>query len=855
MSHLARLLLISACAFPLLFAGTAFGQADHSLTWAQDIVLLQQIAPAQAAAHQATILQIRANIENWIKAHPESKLQLAAAPAQPITADKAAAEIAELNHVLNGIIAQDPTHPFHLGIVNVNVNAKVSPLSPMTDTIDQTEIAKLDETNAAKAMVDLPGVSLEQQYSGRNQVMVSIHGFDYLQVPLYVDGMLMNDPYDGTLDYRQIPSSNIAEIQVAKGFSSALMGPNAVGGAINIVTMTPQKRYQGEMMTGGYSGGGLISSIRLGSRMRHFFVEGWLDWTQANFIPLSGNFVTNAAQPNDDMNSSYSQDAKYAGRIGWTPNGRDEYVFTYVNMKANDGIPLNTGNDPLNANDCSASTLTSSTLYKCYTNINGKFAFRSWSYWDKTSYYFHSNTGVGDKSSIKLRVFYDEYPNLMYFYNVPSSITAIPVYTPSMLNLSSTTLYDDHSDGFATEFDTRRIRGNTIGASFYFKDDTHREVPLALSTGELPYGLDRQQVVSIGLQDLVTLTERLNATAGMSFDHLDGLQASNSGNNYYAFTSPQCPSNTDETNFTACTPHQWAYNPQVSATYTFKDFGRLFVGFAQKSRFPVLKEMYSFKMAQGIPNPNLLPEHSQNYDIGYSRPFGGNTVAQVEYFYSKLNDAIESIPAPQSLINEYPTGICPNPNVCTINENASHETHQGAEFTLHTTPVSRLTVEANYTYTNKEIAGFNFEGQAVSGGPCGSGDFLAVGTGNPTLTNIPDNTCLTPTDLPRNKAVTIATLRLPYNAMLTSSLRYEGGNKAVDRSFKATPPGGTTSNYYIEAFPMSNFATWELAGTIPFYKGSTIQAGVKNLLDRNYFEVLQFPEEGRNWFVNMRYNF
>ena len=485
------------------------------------------------------------------------------------------------------------------------------------------------------------------------------------------------------------------------------------------------------------------------------------------------------------MNLSYSHNAKYSGRIGWTPNRTNEYVFSYMNEKANDGMPLNTGNDPLNGNDCSASTLTSSTLYTCIGDTGGRYAYRSWSFWDKTSYYFHSNTGLGDKSSIKLRVFYDEYPNLMYFYNppgTPAPANPLSLYAPSNLAWGSVTLYDDHSDGFSTELNTRKVRLNSISGSFYFKDDLHKEVPApqGLSKGELPFGDDRQQIVSIGLQDVVTVTESLSATAGISIEHLDGLHASNSGNNYYAFTSPQCPGNTNNTDFSACTPHQWAYNPQVSATYAFKDSSRLFAGFTQKSRFPGLKEMYSFKMGKGIPNPNLLTEHSQNYEIGYTRPFGGNTVAQVEYFYSRLNNAIESIPAPASVQALYP-GACSNPNSCSVNENASLENHQGAELTLHSTPVSRATFDASYTYINKQIDGFTFAGQNITGYPCGSGDYLAVGTGNPVTTTIPDNTCLTPTDLPKNKAVAAATLRLPYNAMLNfqHSLRgrYEGRRK------------------------------------------------------------------------------
>ena len=35
----------------------------------------------------------------------------------------------------------------------------------------------------------------------------------------------------------------------------------------------------------------------------------------------------------------------------------------------------------------------------------------------------------------------------------------------------------------------------------------------------------------------------------------------------------------------------------------------------------------------------------------------------------------------------------------------------------------------------------------------------------------------------------------------------------------------------------------------------SLQAGVKNLLDRNYYYTAGYPEEGRNWFFNLRYHF
>jgi iron complex outermembrane receptor protein len=43
--------------------------------------------------------------------------------------------------------------------------------------------------------------------------------------------------------------------------------------------------------------------------------------------------------------------------------------------------------------------------------------------------------------------------------------------------------------------------------------------------------------------------------------------------------------------------------------------------------------------------------------------------------------------------------------------------------------------------------------------------------------------------------------------------------------------------------------------SIPVHHGVSVQAGVRNLFDRNYYYTAGFPEEGRNWFLNLRYRF
>ena len=52
-----------------------------------------------------------------------------------------------------------------------------------------------------------------------------------------------------------------------------------------------------------------------------------------------------------------------------------------------------------------------------------------------------------------------------------------------------------------------------------------------------------------------------------------------------------------------------------------------------------------------------------------------------------------------------------------------------------------------------------------------------------------------------------------------------------------------------------SYATTDIVAVVPIRYGASVQAGVKNLLDRNYYYTAGYPEAGRTWFVNFRYRF
>ena len=771
----------------LVLTPACLAQIGKPLEWLQQLIAL---AAADKPASAQTVESIRNEVEHWIALHPGSHADLSPAPPQPWTAAQIHDQIIALEHAVEALLQTNPDHPFHLGLTVVNVTESAAALSPVFDTMDQAEIRSHDALTASRAIDDLPGVSVDHK-SPRNQTGISIGGFDSRQVPLFIDGIPAYVPFDGYVDLNRYLTSDIAEVQVAKEYSSPLLGPNVLGGLINLVTRQPQKRAEADAFLGSGSGAILSAGLHLGSRWRRFFFQAAGDWLQSDFYPISHAFLLNTVQPNRHRVNSSQRDEQVRGRIGWNPKGQDSYVLSYSNQKGNAGIPPYSGAAPA----CPPGNAT--VGFPCVTP-----KYWSWPQWNAASYYFISSTNIGERSSIHFRSFYEEFPNILDMFDDATYTTMAKPSSGILNNL-------DHSLGAAGEFDTRLVSHNSLGASFFVNGTTHQEQTATFSPAILtPRQTDRDLQSSFGLQDVVAIASSLRATLGFSADHLDGLHAEDLNAAKTAVAPFQvagvCSAMT--LSFTSCTDHLWTYNPIGSISYSPDKSGTLFLTFADKSRFPTLKDRYSYKAGKAVPNPALSPERAASWTAGYSRIFALRTVAQIDFFRSNVRDEIENIFFLSPLCAA--GGGKGGAGSCQQAVNVGRETHQGANFTVRTTLVARLTFDANYTYLNRKI------------------------TGAPGVF---------PFGTPRHKTSGTATLRLLHGATGLVSARYQSG--AVGMSDNSLP------------LPAAKFATIDVGGSLPVRAGLSIQAGLRNLLDRNYYYWEGFPEEGRNWYFTLRYKF
>jgi outer membrane cobalamin receptor len=107
------------------------------------------------------------------------------------------------------------------------------------DVITREQIA----ASAARNLVDVLSMVMGVDVYGRSaaQADVSIRGSSPEQIVVLVDGVRMTDVQSAhyTLDVG-VPLESIERIEVLRGIGSALYGPDAVGGVINIVTRRNQ---------------------------------------------------------------------------------------------------------------------------------------------------------------------------------------------------------------------------------------------------------------------------------------------------------------------------------------------------------------------------------------------------------------------------------------------------------------------------------------------------------------------------------------------------------------------------------------------------------------------------------------
>ncbi|MEE3651490.1 MULTISPECIES: TonB-dependent vitamin B12 receptor BtuB [unclassified Brenneria] len=123
-----------------------------------------------------------------------------------------------------------------------------SVLAPM-DIVTRDDIDRWQAKSLTDVMRRLPGVDIAQNGGRGQSASMFIRGTNSSHVLVLIDGIRMASPgVTGSVDFNQIPMSLVQRIEYIRGPRSAVYGPEAIGGVINIIT---QKEADGGKLEAG----------------------------------------------------------------------------------------------------------------------------------------------------------------------------------------------------------------------------------------------------------------------------------------------------------------------------------------------------------------------------------------------------------------------------------------------------------------------------------------------------------------------------------------------------------------------------------------------------------------------------
>ncbi|MCG3171152.1 MAG: Vitamin B12 transporter BtuB [Pseudomonadales bacterium] len=487
--------------------------------------------------------------------------------------------------------------PFMLGVVTViGKREKAQDIGAVgnervASVIDRKDILQFNRDTIGDALNLLPGVTLST--NSRNEKTIAVRGFDSRQVPLFIDGIPFYVPYDGYVDFNRFTTADLAAIQVDKGFGSVAYGPNTLGGAINLISRKPVQRFEADVSTGVGSEQQRKAALNIGTNQGLWYLQAGASRVQSEGFPLSSDFTATATEDGDDRENADRKDTKLSFKVGLTPNQTDEYAISYYRQDGEKGQPPST--DPAVAR------------------------YWRWPYWDKQSLYFLSNTALGSTEFLKIRLYRDEFDNEVDSYTDGSYRTLKTSGRGSVGTGRS--IYDDRTDGGSVALESYRLDAHALRLVAHCKTDSHAERD---ATGRENTTFE-DTLRSYALEDSIDLAPAWMLSLGVARHELRPDKVFSIGNPY------SLPDTQKATDAQAGLFHDWSPT------------ARLYVTVASKTRLPTLKDRYSQRLGTYVENPELSPEESINYEIGYrGTPWPGVT-AEAALFYSDISDKIQSV--------------------------------------------------------------------------------------------------------------------------------------------------------------------------------------------------------------------
>ncbi len=525
---------------------------------------------------------------------------------------------------------------FTLGEIVVEDNSGVQDIA-ISNTITAEEIKAVGATTAAEALRYVPGINVARTTKG--ELNINLQAFSQKDVLILIDGVPYYETQNGPLDLQQIPAAIIGKIEVTKGASSVLYGPNALGGVVNIITQKGVEGVAGsaglELGDGGYHRG--VATLNYGHE-GGFSILGTIDYKSRDNLSFSDDYEPQATSikgmgrslyivdDGGDKDNSDLESLNLWTRLGFQFTEDAELYASLYRFDMERGRPFSDSHNKRFYESATSAAFTTFGRYDKY---------------EDTGIDLGGTVRVSDWITFRGLAFYHKHTDDYVSYEDWTMVTPLAVST-----------WDDDSHGasFFTDMDLNRF--GTLSLTAQYREDKHRQ----RGDEHFPWSDSESDISTFAAENTVTFGQ-ITAVAGISYSYFDATKIDD--NPGY---------NTD------------TLDPMLGVTWVGENGVELFGSVAKKTRFPTFSDMED----DGVIFI-LDPEKNMNYTIGAKYSMFGKSQVSVSGFYNDVTDRIAE--SQDAAGNDIMT-------------NLDEVEIYGVEFTSETGITDRLSTRLDYVYTH-----------------------------------------------------------------------------------------------------------------------------------------------------------
>lgn len=543
---------------------------------------------------------------------------------------------------------------------------EIHELPMRVDVIKREQIASVPAMSADTYLSLIPGVSVSRAASFLGSAHVSLRGMGHEagRTLILLDGVPMNKSDGGSVNWNAINPGDIGQIEVAKGTGSSLYGGNAMGGIINFISPTPSKPFEAYVIQGVGSFSTYNTMAGVSGNNDTFF------WSLNGRYRQSDGYITTPADETDEFSiASFLDEYQFGGRAGFHigTNQMIELSGSYYLGQRGTGSKF-TGfgfqNEELAAPE---------GAYNQYGGVYGRATYRG-------TFNLNSRLNItlfGQRENYQ-NIRENVRNNLISRYDVESIRQDLGI-----LSSFSKDIHPNHK--LTVGIDIRQ--GSVDGADVY------------ITSTDLVKNLGTLNQTGLFIQNEIKLANSpWSILAGIRFDHArfyDGKFEVENPTNETSFLTNYSGS-LQESSFNAL-------SPRLSIQYYKENIYRIYAGYSQGFRAPVLDDMCRTGRISGgmkLANPDLKPEYLHNMEVGGDYFVSRILSISPSVFYSKGRDYHAYISTGDSLI------LTNRLRPIRMKDNIERVIVTGAEIAARLHISERMNLDVSYSHINTTISEF-----------------------------------------------------------------------------------------------------------------------------------------------------